>query len=111
MIKHTPKFNQASLFVCSKCGKDFSEPDNAENLKTSLRSELKNENKDHLKIRVMVSSCLGVCEKGEQAFGYYPNKGELELYSIPKAELKLDKKNPPGHEKILEFIKTKLVGS
>ncbi len=108
MKKHAPKFNQASLFICNKCGKDFSEPDNAENLKTSLRAVLKNENKDHLKIRVMVSGCLGVCEKGDQAFGYYPNEGELELYSVPKAELKLDRDNPPGHNTILGFIKTKL---
>lgn len=108
MIKHVPKFTQAGIFICNKCGKDFSEPDNAENLKTSLRAELKNENKDHLKIRVMVSSCLGVCEKGEQAFAYSPNKGDLEVYTVPKNELKQDKGNPPGHETILKFIKSKL---
>lgn len=102
MKKYSPKFSEGSLFICSKCGKDFSEPDNADNLKSALRSELKNYNDAHKKIRVMVSGCLGVCEKGEQVFGYYPNKGEMELYTTDSN--KFDK----SKNEILDFIKTKV---
>lgn len=108
MNKHTPKFTIGSLYICSKCGKDFSAPDNAEDLKSSLRSELKNENKDHLKIRVMVSGCLGVCEKGEQAFAYYPNQGPVEVYSIEKKQLQEDVKGPLGHSTLLKYINQKI---
>lgn len=102
MKKHEPKFSLGSLYICSKCGRDFDAPENAENLKNSLRSELKNESKDHLKIRVMVSSCLGVCESGEQAIGYFPNQGPMELHTVnPIGE-------PKGHQEILDFVKVKL---
>jgi predicted metal-binding protein len=102
MKKHDSKFSLGSLFICSKCGKDFSEPENAENLKSSLRSELKNDNEAHKKIRVMVSGCLGVCEKGEQAFGYYPNQGKIELYTTESNKFEKSK------SEILDFIKLKI---
>jgi hypothetical protein len=102
-----PKFSLGSLFICSKCGKDFSSPDNADQLKSSLRSELKDMDKANDKIRVMVSGCLAVCESGEQAFAYYPNIGEMELYSIGKKELDNDDKIK-GHKAIINFLKTKL---
>lgn len=108
MKQYEPKFSKGSLFICSKCGRDFDAPENAEQLKNSLRAELKNENKDHLKIRVMVSSCLGVCQTGDQAVGYYPNEGKLELSTVSNSELKNEKAGPPGHTPILNLIKSKL---
>lgn len=80
MKSYEPKFSVGSLFICSKCGKDFNQLENAEKLKSDLRLELKNLDDAHKKIRVMVSGCLGVCESGSQAFGYYPNQGSVELY-------------------------------
>ncbi len=108
MKSYEPKFSLGSLYICSKCGKDFSAPDNAEELKSSLRSELKNAHDDHRKVRVMVSGCLGVCEKGEQAFAFYPNKGSMSLMTVEKSELKNEPSGPPGHTPILNFIKSKL---
>lgn len=102
MKKYNPKFSLGSLFICSKCGKDFSEPDNADNLKSALRSELKNYNEAHKKVRVMVSGCLGVCEKGEQVFAYYPNEGEMELYTTDSNKFEKSK------NEILDFIKEKV---
>lgn len=102
MKKYNPKFSLGSLFICSKCGQDFSEPDNADNLKSALRSELKKDNEAHKKVRVMVSGCLGVCEKGEQVFAYYPNEGKMELYTTDSNKFEKSK------SEILEFIKLKL---
>jgi hypothetical protein len=102
MKKYNPKFSLGSLFICNKCGKEFLEPDHADNLKSALRSELKNYNEAHKKIRVMVSGCLGVCEKGEQAFGYYPNDGSIELNTTDSNKFEKSK------NEILDFIKTKV---
>lgn len=102
MKKYNPKFSLGSLYICSKCGKDFSEPDNADKLKSDLRSDLKNYNDAHKKVRVMVSGCLGVCEKGEQVFAYYPNQGEMELCTTDSNKFEKSK------NEILDFIKTKI---
>lgn len=102
MKKHNPKFSIGSLFICSKCGKDFSEPDHANNLKSSLRSELKSFNEAHKKIRVMVSGCLGVCSSGDQAFAYYPNDGKIELFTSESNKLEKSK------EEIFNFLKSKI---
>lgn len=83
MKSQTPKFSKGSLFICSKCGVSFEQPEFAENLKSSLRAKLKESGK-HTEIRVMVSGCLGVCIDDEQALGYYPNEGKLELYTTSK---------------------------
>lgn len=82
MKKHDPKFQTGSLYICSKCCKSFSDakPDLAEALKTELRTELKEINKNS-EIRVMVGSCVSICEKGQQTFTYHPNNGEIEIYS------------------------------
>lgn len=83
MKPQTPKFSKGSLFICSKCGVSFDQPEQAEKLKTSLRGKLRETGKQ-TEVRVMVSSCLGVCIDEEQAFGYYPNEGKLELYTTSK---------------------------
>ncbi|MFN3454845.1 MAG: hypothetical protein ACK41T_07775 [Pseudobdellovibrio sp.] len=103
--KYDPKFSKGSLFICTKCGKDFSKSDSerAEDLKKDLRSELK-EFDAHKKIRVMVSGCLGVCIKDEQAFAYYPNdgrEGNAEVYTTT-SDYKESKQD------ILDFIKSKV---
>jgi predicted metal-binding protein len=103
MLKNqNPKFTKGSLFVCSKCGKDFSEPvpDRAEKLKTDLRAELKPLNA-HTKVRVMVAGCLGVCNKDEQTFAYYPNCGEMEMFTT---STNFD----AAKSDILKVIKTKI---
>ena len=102
MKKYNPKFSVGSLFICSKCGKDFSEPDHANNLKSSLRAELKNYDEAHKKIRVMVSGCLGVCSSGDQTFAYYPNEGKMELFTSESNKLK------NSESEILDFLKSKL---
>ena len=82
MKSFNPKFTQGSLFVCSKCGQSMEAPDQAEKLKTELRAELK-QIEAQTKIRVMVGSCLGVCNPNEQTFAYYPNSGSIEIYTTP----------------------------
>ena len=80
-VKVQPKFKTGSLFICSKCGQSFDEPapDRAEVLKTQIRETLKNENLAS-EVRVMVGSCLGVCQKPQLAYVYYPLQGETELF-------------------------------
>jgi len=80
--KFNPKYSIGSLFICTKCGLSFDNPDGefADKLKTSLRSELKSI-EAHTKIRVMTSGCLGVCQNNEQAIGYYPHEGYSEVYT------------------------------
>ena len=67
-------YSVGSLFVCSKCGHAFQAPDQAEKLKAELRAELK-KTEDSQKIRVMVGSCLGVCDPERQTFAYFPHNG------------------------------------
>lgn len=95
------KYTVGSLFVCSKCGKAFDAPDQAENLKTELRAELK-KTEDLQKIRVMVGSCLGVCDPDRQTFAYFPHQGKAEIYSTEK-EFNLAK------DQILGLLRKKLV--
>lgn len=101
MKPYVPKFTVGSLFICSKCGKDFDAPSNAEDLKSDLRSELKDMDGANKKVRVMVSGCLGICEKGTQAFGYYPNEGTAEFYVTTD-------KYKEAKSEILELIKRKV---
>ena len=72
-----------SMLICNKCGKSFDQPDQADRLKSDLRSFLK-ENDSHKKIRVMVSGCLNVCDKEAQAVCYQPNQGATEVFTADK---------------------------
>lgn len=96
------KFSTGSLFICSKCGKSFDnpEPDRAEKMKADLKGELA-KNEAHKKVRVMVSSCLGVCINNEQTFAYFPHQGKPEVYTT---EPSYDE----NRAEILKFIKTKI---
>ncbi len=80
MKKFEPKFTTGSVFICSKCGAGFDSPEMAEKLKSELRSDLKKIDA-HTKVRVMVSGCLGICEADQQTFAYYPNSGNIEIYT------------------------------
>lgn len=80
MKKCEPKFSVGSLYICSKCGHSTNESDIAEKLKSQLRADLK-KSENISKIRVIVGGCLGVCEKDQQTVAYYPNIGNLELYT------------------------------
>lgn len=94
------KYSVGSLFVCSKCGQAFEAPDQAEKLKTELRAELK-KTEDAQKIRVMVGSCLGVCDPDRQTFAYFPHQGPAEIFST-------EKNFPQAKEQILSLIRKKL---
>lgn len=83
MKNFEPKFTTGSLFICSKCGQGFNSPDQAEKLKSELRTDLK-KIEAHTKVRVMVSGCLGICENDQQTFAYYPNTGLAEIFTTDK---------------------------
>jgi predicted metal-binding protein len=89
-----------SLFICTKCGAKFNQPQLAEELKSELRKELK-ANEQQSKIRVMTSGCLNVCYPEEQTFAFMPINGETETYTT-----QLDKKI--AHEDIGSIIKKKI---
>lgn len=93
------KFSTGSLFICSKCGKKFDEPERAELLKTDIRAELAKDGSQK-KVRVMVGSCLGICEDGLQTFAYYPNQGKAEVFTT-------EKNYDVSKSEILNYIKTK----
>lgn len=94
------KFNTGSLFICSKCGKSFDDPERAEKLKTDLRAELSKDGSQK-KVRVMVGSCLGVCVDGEQTFAYYPNQGKAEVHTTGN-------EYESSKNEILNFVKSKV---
>ncbi|NUM57138.1 MAG: (2Fe-2S) ferredoxin domain-containing protein [Bdellovibrionaceae bacterium] len=72
MKKEVTSWSKRAVFVCTKCSKEIapSELSNtenvAENLKNYLKAELRSKSLSK-EIRVMTSSCLGACPKGEQA--------------------------------------------
>ncbi len=94
------KFTIGSLFICSKCGKSFDDSERAEKLKTDLRAELSKDGSQK-KVRVMVGSCLGVCEGGAQTFAYYPNQGKAEVYTTVSDY-------ETSRDEILDFVKSKV---
>lgn len=72
-----------SMLICNKCGKSFNHPEQADQMKSALRSFLK-ENDSHKKVRVMVSGCLNICDKEAQAVCYQPNNGPTEVFTVDK---------------------------
>lgn len=81
-IEETP-WSVGALFICSKCGKAFDRPDQAEELKSDLRKYLK-EKDQHKQIRVMVSGCLNICDKNFQAVCYSPVHGATQVMTVDK---------------------------
>jgi len=100
--KYNPKYSVGSLYICTKCGQSFNEPqiDFAEKLKTDLRAQLKSV-EAHTKVRVMTSGCIGVCQNNEQTFGYYPHDGKAEIYTV-------ESDYSSAQDEILKFVKTKV---
>lgn len=83
MKNYSTPWTTGSMFICSKCGTAFEKADNAENLKKDLRGYLKGKDA-HQKIRVIVSGCLNICEKTEQAVMYQPTVGATEVFTVSK---------------------------
>ncbi|MES3039420.1 MAG: hypothetical protein V4736_16040 [Bdellovibrionota bacterium] len=78
-------WEKVAFFICEKCGKSIDKPkggddDLAGELKSHYRSELK-EIDLHKKVRVMVSGCLNICEKGKQAAALF-DKDKNESFAI-----------------------------
>ncbi len=98
--KYKTPWEVGSLFVCTKCGAKFNQPNLAEEIKSELRKELKAEEKQ-TKLRVMPSGCLSVCYPEQQTFAYMPCEGVTEVYTTS-----LEKET--ALKEISEFIKTKV---
>ena len=81
MKKYDTPWKIGSVFICNKCGNGFGEPESAEKLKTSLRTQLKTIDA-HKKIRVMVTGCLNVCNKEQQNVMYQPVNGKSEIFTV-----------------------------
>jgi hypothetical protein len=69
-----------AVFVCSKCGAKFNQPNTAEETKSEIRKWQKAaETQD--KIRVIVSGCQGVCYPERQTFSFMPVNGATEVFT------------------------------
>ena len=76
-------WSQLGVFICTKCKKEIDphsfemagEPD--ENLKVYLKKEIHQQGLMG-KVRIMTSSCLGTCPKGEQAIAFINSTDNLQ---------------------------------
>ncbi len=100
MKKYEIPWEIGSLFICTKCGSKFNEPDLAENIKKTLRKELKEQDANK-KIRVITSGCMNVCYPEELTFSFMPNEGKTEVYTTTLNETE-------AADEIREFIKKKI---
>lgn len=98
--KYSTPWEVGSLFVCTKCGAKYNQPNLAEELKTDLRKDLKSRDEQG-KIRVITSGCLNVCYPEEQTFAFMPTNGQTEVYTTA-----LEKNT--AYADIQEFIKKKV---
>lgn len=98
--KYNTPWEVGSLFICTKCGAKYNQPNLAEELKTDLRKDLKSR-EEQTKIRVITSGCLNVCYPEEQTFAFMPNSGQTEVYTTA-----LEKQMAFGD--IKEFINKKI---
>ncbi len=78
--KYSTPWDTGSLFICTKCGAKYNQPNLAEELKGDMRKDLKSR-EEHTKVRVITSGCLGVCYPEEQTFAFMPNDGKTEVYT------------------------------
>lgn len=78
-INKTP-WEIGSIFICTKCGAKFNEPNMAEEVKSEIRKKQKNDETQG-KIRVVTSGCLGVCYPEKQTFAFMPTDGKTEVYT------------------------------
>ncbi len=84
-INKTP-WEIGSVFICSKCGAKFNEPQIADEAKSEMR-KFQKAAETQGQIRVIVSGCLGVCYPEKQTFAFMPVDGATEVYTT---ELKKD---------------------
>jgi len=80
MKKYNTPWEIGSLFICTKCGAKYNQPNLAEDLKSGLRKDLKTRDENG-KIRVITSGCLNVCYPEEQTFAFMPKEGQTEVYT------------------------------
>lgn len=78
-INKTP-WELGSIFICTKCGGKFNESNMAEEVKSAIRKKQKADETQG-KIRVITSSCLGVCYPEKQTFTYMPVNGETLIFT------------------------------
>lgn len=69
-----------SIFICSKCGTKFNEPNLAEEVKSEIRKKQKADETQG-QIRVIPSGCLGICYPEKQTFAFMPIEGRTEVYT------------------------------
>lgn len=98
--KYSTPWEVGSLFVCTKCGAKYNQPNLAEELKSDLRKDLKSR-EEQGKVRVITSGCLNVCYPEEQTFAFMPTNGQTEVYTTA-----LEKAT--AFKDIQEFIKKKI---
>lgn len=70
-----------SILLCTKCGAKFNEPDMAEAIKSEIRKKQKSDETQG-KIRVVTTSCLGVCFPEKQTVAFVPVEGKTEIYTV-----------------------------
>lgn len=76
-------WKKSGVWICTKC---FAGTSVAEDLKTDYKKRL-NEEGLGKQIRVMTSSCLGICPEGSQALFIQPEGGSGEAFEFdPKIE-------------------------
>ena len=78
-INKTP-WEIGSIFICTKCGAKFNEPNMAEEVKSEVR-KLQKADESQGKIRVIASGCLGVCYPEKQTFAFMPIDGKTEVFT------------------------------
>lgn len=69
-----------AVFICTKCGTKFNQPQLAEEVKSAVRKKQKAEETNG-QIRVITSACLGVCYPEKQTFAFMPLEGKTEVYT------------------------------
>lgn len=93
--KENLKWSDAGVWICTKC---FKGTDVAEELKSDFKCRLKDMGYGK-RIRVMTSSCLGICPPEAQAILIAPTRKEAEAFSFdPKEDKKVI------YEKILTYM-------
>ena len=78
-LNKTP-WELGAVFICTKCGAKFNEPNMAEELKSAIR-KIQKEEETQTKIRVITSGCLNICYPEKQTFTFIPVEGKTEIYT------------------------------
>lgn len=98
-INKTP-WEVASIFICTKCGAKYNQPNLAEEVKSAIRKKQRADETTG-KIRVITSACLGVCYPEKQTYSVMPVEGKTEVFTTELNQETL-------HKEIVELIEQKL---